>query len=260
MVFLGSLVTGCVANPLAESDPDTSILADLVAAQRGTTPTQAASDAFNTQSPDTRRRAIAFLAAQPYGGERPYLAVYRTIITDPDPTVQAAAAAALGRHGEPADAFLITPLLNSEETFLRWEAAKALRLIHQPGVVPSLILALRTDKEPDPRAALAEALGQYPRSDVFDALNAALADTDFGVAAAAHRSLTLITGKDAGLDPRDWSALANSTGRESLFQHAQPYTIPEYQGTPGWIKRRITPWAEHNPVTTRTPTGLDNES
>ncbi len=247
------------ANPFA-GDDDPSVLVALAENLSGPTPAQAARDAFNREDPDRRRRAIALLGSAQWGGQPQYLAVYRLILTDPAPTVRAACAAALGRHGNADDALLVANELGGDEAFLRWEAAKALRQLHNPLVVPRLIATLQTDDDPDTRMAAAEALGQYPRRDVFDALVSALTNAEYGVAHAARRSLTTLTGNDAGPEPADWNAWASRrSGPQEIFANAQPYTYRRYVDPPGLLDRAKF-WRDPDADAQQRPAGIERES
>ncbi len=257
---LGPL-TACESSPFA-GDDDTPLLVELTRNLAGPTPAQAGRDGFDRQDADKRRRAIALISSADWGGESEYLAVYRLILSDPDPTVRAACVAALGRHGQPDDAILIAPQLGADEADLRWETAKALRKLHHGVVVPRLIQTLQSDDDPDTRMAAAEALGQYRRRDVFDALVGALTSPDFGTAHAARRSLTLLTGADAGPEPADWQQLANAktrTNGDALFADAQPYTYREYVKPPGFLDKAQF-WRDPEAEATKRPIGMESES
>ncbi|MEM8495313.1 MAG: HEAT repeat domain-containing protein [Planctomycetota bacterium] len=256
----GLVLAGCEsANPFAGAE-DRSVLVALAENLGGPTPGQAARQAFDREDPDRRRRAIALLSSADWGGEDRYLAVYRLILTDPDPTVRAACVAALGRHGDAGDALLIANQFAADEAFLRWESAKALRQLHNPLVVPRLIAVLQTDEDPDTRMAAAEALGQYPRRDVFDALVSSLTEPEYGIAHAAHRSLETLTGHDAGQEPTDWhSWAALHTSPSDLFANARPYTYREYVEPPGLIDRAQF-WRDHEAEAHRRPAGVNQES
>ncbi|MEM8781687.1 MAG: HEAT repeat domain-containing protein [Planctomycetota bacterium] len=247
-------------NPFAGPD-DQSVLLTLVQGLSGPTPSQTARQVFDREDPDVRRRAIAMLSAAEWGGESEYLAVYRLILTDPDPTVRAACAAALGRHGEPGDALLVGNQLDAEEAFLRWEAAKALRRLHNPVAVPRLIETLQTDEDPDARMAAAEALGQYHRREVFDALVSALTEPEYGIAHAARGSLHTLTGHDAGSEPRDWRTFA-AENPSDLFANARPYTYRGYIAPPGLLQRtwqKAAFWEEPE-SNEQTPEGMESDS
>src|SRR5689334_6059915 len=73
--------------------------------------------------PDTRRQGVTWLAASKFGGEDVYVRSYRMLIDDPDATVRAAAAKALGAHGKVEDALLLVRRLKDPMPYVRWEAA-----------------------------------------------------------------------------------------------------------------------------------------
>ncbi len=83
------------------------------------TPGEMARQMFNLYDPDKRREAVNRLSAAPYGGKDPYLKGYRLLIDDPDPTVRAACATALGLHGDVEDADRLILRLQDEATFVR---------------------------------------------------------------------------------------------------------------------------------------------
>lgn len=186
--------------------------------------------------PDARRRAIIKIALSDVGHEPVYVDFFRAIIQLPatDATVAAACAAALARHGQPGDTRYITPLLQTNDPFARWQTAVSLQRLHNPDAIPALINTLGNDDDPDPRAAAADALAQYTRRDVFTALVQALNDSDSGVTRAAHAALQTLTGQTLPDDPRDWLQLADDNP-QSLFQNAQPYTYKKYPDRPGFL-------------------------
>ena len=243
---------------------DTTVLQDLIGAVSPPTPTEAAMDLFDVYDADKRRRAVALISASPFGGEPPYVQSYRlllgqtaegqTIAPDADPTVRAAALAALGRHGQVSDAMLIVQYLNDESAFVRWQAAKALQKIHDPAVVTALMDAMADDEDGDVRQASAAALGQYPQPRVFDALIGALSDVNFGVVEAARDSLRQLTGKAFAQDPKVWMSWADDH-RGELFQQQQPYGYEPYRKPPSLLdKARF--WRETPPVEAIAPVGL----
>src|SRR5690606_331091 len=126
-----------------------------------------------------------------------------------DPTVRAAAIRALGMHGSVEDAATIMVYLHDETPYVRWEAAEALKKLHNPVVVGPLIQALKSDPDADVRQTAAEALGQYPQPIVFDTLLGALTDANYGVVRAAANSLSILTGRDFGSDAAAWLAWSN---------------------------------------------------
>jgi len=179
---------------------------------------------------DLRREAYRTLSTSTAAGEPVYLDFYRATLADhrTDPTVATVCAAALAKYGQPADAPAIALLLDNDEPFVRWQAAVSLQRLHNPEVVPALVRAVAHDLDADTRQAAAEALGQYPRRDVYDALLTALDDRDYGVTLAARQTLERLTNHlDAGEDPRAWLDHANAHPA-ALFDDAQPYTYSPY--------------------------------
>lgn len=213
--------------------------------------------AFDRESPDRQRTGLSWMAANEYGGAEEYLAAYRLFVQSPDPGVRAAAANALGHHGKPNDAQLLVGLLIDDDAFVRWQAANALRKIHYPPAAPALVEKLDPDLEDDPdtRAAAAFALGQYPDRVVFSALVSALGQQgSYQVAAAAERSLNLLTGHDGGPDPRKW--IEWSGRKPDLFAKAKPYTYDVYDPTLTYLDRVLFFWDSYDP-SPQTPVGLD---
>src|SRR5690606_8434688 len=117
---------------------------------------------------------------------------------------------------------------------VRWEAAEALKKLHNPVVVGPLIQALKSDPDADVRQTAAEALGQYPQPIVFDTLLGALTDANYGVVRAAANSLSILTGRDFGSDAAAWLAWSNEH-RARLFADQLPYSSQPYQKPPGWL-------------------------
>jgi len=219
------------------------------------TPSEVAREAFDLSDPDKRRRSVTLLSAAPYGGDEPYLKMYRLLIDDPDATVRAACVKALGLHGEVKDAEVILASLTDPVQIVRWEAAKALQKIHNPIAVKPLIKAVREDDDADVRMASAYALGQYTEPGVFNALVLALDDRDYAVIHAAVTSLRTLTGQDFDNDGEAWLAWSQDN-REQLFAQRQPYQWQPFVKPRGLIDKAQF-WKEHNPPQPRPPTGLE---
>jgi len=217
------------------------------------TPSEAARDAFNVYDADKRRSSVALLSNAPFGGEPPYVRVYRLLSTDVDPTVRGASVRALGLHGTTDDIPRLIVALGDEVTFVRWEAAKALQKIHSPAAIDPLLTALRDDADNDVRMAAATALAQYPRPQVFQALVAALDDTNFSVAMAASKSLESLTGQELGSDPRDWQAFGDQNPG-SLFDEGQAYTWQPFERKRGVVDRTLMFWKDRPAPEPREPT------
>ena len=219
------------------------------------TPSQAARDAFNLNDPDLRRRSVALLAASNFGGEAPYLRMYRLLLDDPDPTVRAACIKAIGMHGTMQDVKLFTAHLDDEDRFVRWEAAKALQRFHDPSVSGELVRVLGNDEDPDVRMAAAYALGQYPQQSVFQALVGALDDRSYSVVQASGRSLQTLTGYDFGYDGSLWMMWSKKQS-DKLFQHGQPYTWQPYVKPRGLINKMMF-WAKPTEPQPQAPKAED---
>lgn len=188
-------------------------------------PSQAAAWMFHRDA-EKRRLGITLISNAPFGGEEPYLKVYREAIADTDPMVRAASAHALGLHGQPADALLLATALGDSSQLVRWEAAKGLQRIHNDQAVAPLIEAMVEDEDVDVRMAAATALGQYRERGVIEALIRGLDDRSLGVAVHARRSLNILTGENFGTDPVAW--LDWSRKVDDPFAKGGVYTYPVY--------------------------------
>ena len=223
------------------------------------TPRQAALGAFNVYDADVRCASIKELAAAPFGGEAAYLRTYRLLIDDPDPTVRAACAHALGLHGGVEDATRLALCLYDPVAFVRWEGAKALQKIHAPLAVKPLMEAMAEDSDPDVRMSAAVALGQYPERQVFDALVGALEDPHHSVIVGVRRSLKTLTGYDFGSDGGMWITWSEQVGAK-LFEHQETYTWQSYEKPTGIIDK-VKFWKKKpEPALPRVPAGLEDDA
>ncbi len=222
-------------------------------------PSEVARDAFNVYDADKRRRSLNLLSTADWGGEEPYLRTYRLLVDDPDPTVRAAALRALGRHGTPEDVPRIIPYLKDKTSFVRWEAATALQKLHHKDAVDPLIQRLDQEVEDDPdvRIAAAKALAQYPDTDVFQALVAALRDNSYGVVREAHRSLVTLTGEDLGEEGAAWLEWAKQ--REQLFKNRRKYTYRPYKPPPSFFDK-LAFWNLPEEPSPKRPKGIADAS
>jgi hypothetical protein len=192
-------------------------------------PSQAAQWALDPHDPDHRREGTLLLANAPFGGNPPYMKMYRDYVAnEPNPLVKAVAIRALAKHGTPEDAELIAPHLEDANKQVRWEAAKALQRLHNPAVVPLLLDTLSDEAEDqDVRVAAAIALGQYPEDRVFQVLVEALDARELAVNDAARRSLATLTGESFGLDPRAWLVWYDEHP-DDAFAGRVEYLFPTY--------------------------------
>ncbi len=226
-------------------------LMELIVPLMAPTPSQVARDAFNVHDPDLRRRSVLTLCASDFGGEPPYLRLYRLLLDDPDPTVRAACIHAIGTHGSAQDTQLLQQHLLDEDPLVRWEAAKALGKFHTPPAVTTLLKTLTDDHNPDVRLAAAEALGQYAQMRVYHGLVGALDDRSFGVVHAAQQSLYTLTGYDFGSDASLWMLWAKKQG-DKVFQHQQPYAWKPYQ-PPATFMGKLIFWNPPQPPQPQAP-------
>lgn len=243
-----AFVTGCLADGQTPVDA-------LIHTISPETPGQVARDAFNVYDADVRRKSVNTFAAAAFGGQPPYLRMYRLLIDDPDPTVRAACCMALGIHGQVEDAKLLAAQTHDEATIVRWEAAKALQKIHDPAVIDSLTNLLGQDKDQDVRQAAAIALGQYPTLAVFNQLVGALDDRSYSVVDAAHHSLKLLTGYDFGVDGSLWLTFARKDSK-AVFVHQEQYYWQPYEQSEKFVDKAQFWKAAPKPLPPRIPTGL----
>lgn len=223
---------------------------------RGESPTQMARDALNTYDADRRRDAVVRLSMRDFGGDDPFVRLYRLLLDDPDPTVRAAATMALGEHGHVNDGPLIALMLEDEAAYVRWEAAKALQKVHHTGAIKALSQAALEDEDDDVRMAAATALAQYADPAVFQTLVAALDDRVYSVTRAANGSLRILTGQSLEPIASQWLAFARQRGTD-LFVDRQPFQYQTYVAPSGWVDS-LTFWRERSARTaSHVPRGLD---
>ena len=202
-------------------------------------PTQAVLWTTDTD-PDLRRRGVLLLGNAVFGGEEPYVRLYRDYAANErNPLVKAAAIRALARHGEVADARLIAAQLADASRQVRWEAARGLQRLHDPAVVPDLLDRVRDpDEDVQVRVAAITALGQYGSDRVFQGLVSALEAPQLAVNRAAVDTLAQLTGEDFGIDPQAWLAWYQEArpGGDALAG-ASEFTYPTYDRPPTWLEQ-----------------------
>ena len=242
-IFLATLVL------LARCDSMSSDFASLSSSFSPPTPAQAAQWALDPYDAENQRRGTVLLANAPWGGSPAYLSMYRLYVEDnADPLVKASALDALARHGEVADAELISKQLQNKNIQVKVAAAKALQRIHDPKVT-AVLCSRGTDENEDSsvRIEVAIALGQYAADDSFQALCAMIDQRELAVNLAANDSLRLLTDHDFALDRRLW--LSWYRANKTPFRKELQYLYPTYQREKGFWDH-ITFWA---PLTFEKP-------
>ncbi len=223
---LGSL---CVVSlGLPACDTMSSDFASFFETFNPPTPAQAAEWAVDTNDPENQRRGVALLASAPWGGAAPYVKLYRLYVEEnTDPLVKSFALRALGRHGDAADAVLVSQQLSSPFKNVRLEAAKALQRLHDPSVADVMWQRLVDENEEEEvRVELAIGLGQYPTDAVFQALVLGVDQRELAINLACLDSLQTLTGKDFAFDKAKWLAWREST--TSPFLNDERYLYPTF--------------------------------
>lgn len=192
-------------------------------------PQQAAIKATNPSDPEAQRSGTVLLSSAPWGGSPVYVKLYRLYVEEnSDPLVRAAAILALGRHGDPSDAELISKQLTHKSRQVRLASALALQRLHDTKVTDTMWRRLIDDREDaEVRVELAIGLAQYPVDAVFQALCTALDQRELSVNLAASDSLRLLTNHDFGIDRKLWLAWARS--QKQIFDERIVYLYPTFQ-------------------------------
>ena len=79
------LVAGPGCQALESGNPIGSLIEPLMPPK----PREVAADLFNISDADKRRRSVALLTSESFGGEEAYVRAYRLLIDDPDTLVRA---------------------------------------------------------------------------------------------------------------------------------------------------------------------------
>lgn len=150
---------------------------------------------FATDNPDTQRAAIAWMARQKWGHEKPYMDAYRLAESSPSPLVRGQALLALGTSGQPSVAPDLQRGLTDPSQFVRLCAAMAATYVHNPILIPDLITRLHHDSNAQVRIYAAEALRSYKTRPVIETLINALDDSNVAIVQAAWDDLIFQTGQ-----------------------------------------------------------------
>jgi len=216
-------------------DTISSDISDFLTDVNPPTPAEAAAWASDLNDPENQRRGLSLLSSAPWGGDEPYVRLYRLYVEEPtDPLVKATAVQALGRWGNPEDATRIADHLSSPSPLVRREAARGLQRLHDPQVADRIWIRLvDPNEDPGVRVELAIALAQYPSDRSFQALCLALDARELVVNLAAADSLRILTGEDFGIDRATWLAWYDST--ETPFAREEVFLYPTFT-------RRLSFW------------------
>jgi hypothetical protein len=191
------------------------LVKDLIDFAKGDRPIDAAKSLIDPNFPDLRRRAIVKLTEKKWGRQDPYLKQYEQMAkSDPDPSVRAMAIRALNRGRDKRAIAVFLSALEERNESVRLEAAKALANVPDASAVGPLIRHMEHPEENvDVRIACADALRQYPTSEVAQALVRALRDRNFGISWQARKSLQLMTGHDFRYDTVAWLNYLSGTDK-----------------------------------------------
>ena len=213
-------------------------------------PEDAVTLALDKYDADKRYRGTALLANAPYGGERPYLELFRDAIEDEDAGVRQIGVRALGIHGEPEDAPAIVKRLTDDEWLVRMEAARALQRLHNPDAIVALTERTTIDNELEAavRAEAVNALGQYRQARVIQTLITALSDPSLAVNHSAILSLGVLTGQNLGFEPAAWL--------EWIEQADDPFEAGRIYTYPGFNRDKL--WYEYIPFFGKPPNEADS--
>jgi HEAT repeat protein len=222
----------------------------ILAVMQPAKPEDAVALALDEYDADKRYRGTALLANAPFGGERPYLELFRDALEDEDSGVRQVGVRAIGIHGEPEDVPSIISRLTDEEWLVRMEAARALQRLHNPDAVVPLTERTKIDNELHAavRAEAALALGQYRQARVLQSLIMALGDPSLAVNHNAVAALEILTGQSLGFEPAAWL--------EWIEQAADPFEAGRIYTYPGFERGKL--WYEWIPFLGQPPNEADS--
>jgi len=256
LVPIAALFAGCSIADQIDPNAKGDGLIELLLSPKPVTGTVA--DAQDPYDADKRTRGTLGLSMTPAGSEPVFVALYAANAKDAEPSVRAAAARALGRHGGPEQASLLIDLLRDTDAGVREEACRALQRIHDPAAVDPLLAATREpegakqgEEESKVRAQAAMALAQYRERRVVQGLIGALSDTSLAVNRNALSALRTLTGQDLGYDQRRWLAWAKDAS--DPFAGASVFQFPVYSRGPLFYERLPLPFITPAPNETSGP-------
>ena len=163
-----------------------------------------------TRDASAQVRADALDALARYQGDEKAASVAKAAVADKDPFVRAAAVDAAGRIGGAGAVEIVTKALSDADEGVRCVALMARTRVARAEALAGFAAAA-TDPSWRIRAQCVDDALTLREAPAIDALVALVGDRTTRVAAAAHRTLQRLTGKEIGRDPELWSAwwLAN---------------------------------------------------
>ena len=158
-----------------------------------------------SSKPDERREAVNWLSTGPRSSSDAITKLLGTIVRgDPDPTVRAAAARALGTSINPNAVEPLVGACSDPNEFVRLDAIRSLSGKTGDNAKRALMVRLTVDNDPQVRAVAAASLSSFRDRRVLDALIESLRDPDFAVGFNAEHSLILMTGQSFDYDADAW--------------------------------------------------------
>lgn len=158
-----------------------------------------------TKDPSPQVRADALDALWGFPGDAAAASIAKSAAADPDASVRAAAVEAAGRVAGAGAIDVVRKALTDPDDGVRCVARMELRTVARADAVAGLAAAA-TDASWRVRAQCVDDALVLRDAAAVDALVALVGDKSTRVAAAAHRALQSLSGKDIGRDPELWAA------------------------------------------------------
>jgi HEAT repeat protein len=162
-------------------------------------------EALATKDLSAQVRADALEALWRFRGDAKAAAIAKACASDPRPIVRAAAVETAGGVGGDGAVDVVRKALGDPDDGVRCVAMLALRWVARADAVAGLAAAA-TDPSWRIRAQCVDDAESLRDAAAVDALVALVGDKSVRVAAAAHRALQRLSGKEIGRDPELWAA------------------------------------------------------
>lgn len=198
-----TMLAGCSGDG-DKSTEFNDVIPKLMDKVNGPNPEIAASELFDTTTPDARRYAIETLSRKKWGLQGVYLKAYRVLATDPDDMVRAQAVAACGKSKDPSVADVVISGTRDKAAVVRIAATQALVDWKVPASVDTLLDRMKLDTNNQVRINCAKALQGFPSPKIYRALIDAMDDQDVAVVHFAWNALKHTTGVELPKDSKAW--------------------------------------------------------